>query len=260
MPSISVVIPSHNDAPMLARCLAAVAAQERAADEVIVVDNASTDATAQVCADAGVLRVPEPAPGVTAATAAGLDAARGTLLARLDADSVPPPDWLARIQQHFGDEPRLAALTGPGRFYGGGPLALWAGRTVYIGGYHRAVGLLLGHPPLFGSNFAIRADAWRRISPRVVRTDRRLHDDLHISYLLEPDMAVRWDPALVVGVSARPLQSWSGLRRRLAMAHATLRNDFARQPPLARRRMRAPGSASRTGTVEEPGPPASASA
>lgn len=240
MAAISVVIPSRNDAPFLSACLTALAAQTRPADEVLVVDNASTDATAQVCADAGVRRLLQPVPGVTAATAAGLDAAAGDLLARLDADSVPPPRWLEQLERLFDADPELAAVTGPGEFYGGGPLAALAGRTVYIGGYRRVVGLLLGHPPLFGSNFAIRAGAWRRISGRVVRTDPRVHDDLHISYLIEPDMAVCWDPDLRVGVSARPLQSWAGLRRRLAMAYATFRLDFGRQPPLTRRRQRSP--------------------
>lgn len=238
MAAISVVIPSHNDAELLAVCLAALAAQTRPADEVLVVDNASTDATAQVCAAAGVRRLPEPSPGVTAATAAGLDAAAGTVLARLDADSVPPRRWLEQLERRFDAHPGTAAVTGPGDFYGGGRLAALAGRTVYIGGYRRVVGLLLGHPPLFGSNFAIRAEAWRRISGRVVRTDPRVHDDLHISYLIEPDMQVFWDQQLRVGVSARPLQSLKGLRRRISMAYTTFRLDFARRPPLARRRER----------------------
>jgi len=253
MAAISVVIPSRNDAELLAVCLAALAAQTRPADEILVVDNASTDATAQVCEAAGVRRLPELVPGVTAATAAGLDAAGGTLLARLDADSVPPRRWLEQLEGRFDAEPGLAAVTGPGDFYGGGPLAAWVGRNVYIGGYHRVVGLLLGHPPLFGSNFAIRAEAWRRISGRVDRTDPRVHDDLHISYLIEPDMEVRWDPDLRVGVSARPLQSWAGLRRRLAMAYATFRFDFRRQPPLARRRERVRRRRiPRAGTVNPP--------
>lgn len=238
MAAISVVIPSLNDAELLAACLAALAVQTRPPDEVLVVDNASTDATARVCAEAGVQRLLEPVPGVTAATAAGLDAATGALLARLDADSVPPRRWLEHLERLFEAEPGLAAVSGPGDFYGGGALAALAGRTVYIGGYRRMVGLLLGHPPLFGSNFAIRAAAWTRISSRVVRTDPRIHDDLHISYLIEPDMQVFWDQQLRVGISARPLQSLKGLRRRISMAYTTFRLDFARRPPLARRRER----------------------
>ena len=52
MATISVVIPTRNDADMLAVCLAALAGQTRPADEIVVVDNASTDNTAEVCAAA----------------------------------------------------------------------------------------------------------------------------------------------------------------------------------------------------------------
>ena len=48
MPSITVVIPALDDAGMLARCLSDLAAQLRPADEIIVVDNGSSDAPAAV--------------------------------------------------------------------------------------------------------------------------------------------------------------------------------------------------------------------
>src|SRR4029453_8593816 len=53
MGTISVIVPSLNDADFLAVCLDALANQTRRADEVIVVDNGSTDATAEVAAAAG---------------------------------------------------------------------------------------------------------------------------------------------------------------------------------------------------------------
>ena len=46
MTTISVVIPTRNDADMLAVCLAALADQTRQADEIVVVDNASTISSA----------------------------------------------------------------------------------------------------------------------------------------------------------------------------------------------------------------------
>jgi len=46
--TISVVIPVYNDAEFLRTCLRALSQQRRPADEVIVVDNASTDATAAI--------------------------------------------------------------------------------------------------------------------------------------------------------------------------------------------------------------------
>ena len=71
MTTISVIIPTRNDADMLAVCLAALARQTRPADEIVVIDNASTDHTAAVCAAAGTRRIAVEPPGSAASTAYG---------------------------------------------------------------------------------------------------------------------------------------------------------------------------------------------
>lgn len=233
--TVSVIVPSLNDAELLATCLAALAVQSRPADEVIVVDNGSTDATAAVAAAAGATVVHESTRGTMPATAAGFDAARGQVLARLDADSVPPPDWVQQVATAFEADPQLAALTGPGEFYGRSRALHWFAETVYIGGYRWFVGGLLGHQPLFGSNLALRAAAWAGMRSRVHRDRQQVHDDLELSIHLAPDMPVRFDPRLRVGVSARPFDSLRGLGRRVGWAWLTYtinRDDGS----LARRR------------------------
>lgn len=87
MATVSVVIPSRNDAVMLNKCLALLSLQARPADEGIVVDNASADETADVCRAAGVKRIPVDLQGIPATAAAGFDAAAGDIIARLDTDS-----------------------------------------------------------------------------------------------------------------------------------------------------------------------------
>ncbi|WP_342024780.1 glycosyltransferase family A protein [Arthrobacter citreus] len=238
MATISVVIPSRNDAPMLAACLAALGRQTRTPDEIVVVDNASTDNTAAVCSAAGVRRLYLDLPGITGATAAGLDAATGDILARLDADSVPPPDWLERVETLLASAGPLTAVTGPGDFYGANRMICWVARNIYIGGYIRVVGLLLGHPPLFGSNFAMPAGMWAALRDRVHRDRPELHDDLELSYQIRPDMSVLYDPRLRVGVSARPFYSWRGLRSRVVRAYQTFDVDFRGEPPGRRLRER----------------------
>ena len=238
MPTISVVIPTRNDVQLLAVCLGALARQSRRADEIVVVDNGSTDNTAEVCAAAGVRRIAADLPGIAAATARGFDAARSDIIARLDTDSVPPADWLERVEAILDRAGPLTAVSGPGDFYGGTRFARWVGGHVWIAGYFWAIGRLLGHPPLFGSNFALRAEVWERIRGAVHRGLPPVHDDLDISYQLPPEVAVIWDPTLRVGVSARPFESWRAVGRRLMMAWTTFGIEFASDPPLRRRRRR----------------------
>ena len=97
------------------------------------------------------------------------------------------------------------------------------------------MGWLLGHPPLFGSNFAMRKSAWLSIRNTVHRDIRELHDDLDFSFQFTADMRIDFDRNLRVGVSSRPFNSASGLRRRLHWAYTTIAIN-ARDQSLLRRR------------------------
>ena len=238
MTTISVVIPTRNDADMLAVCLAALADQTRRADEIVVVDNASTDNTAAVCAAAGARRLAVELAGIAASTAYGFDEARSDLIARLDTDSIPPADWLERVEAILETAGPLSAVSGPGDFYGENRFARWVGTSVYIPGYFWAIGWLLGHPPLFGSNFALRSEVWDRIRGSVHRGLPPVHDDLDISYQIPPDVKVIADPTLRVQVSARPLVGWAAVGRRLSMAWTTFGVEFKQEGPFRRRRRR----------------------
>lgn len=235
MTRISVVIPALDDSVMLARCLRALAAQIRLPDEIVVVDNGSTDDTASVARAAGATVIHEPLRGIFPATSAGFDAAHGDIVARLDADSIPPADWLARVAAAFDDDPDLAFLSGPGDFYGSNPVVHWIAETLYIGGYIWFVGLLIGHAPLFGSNLAFRAGAWARLRTTVHRTLREIHDDLDLAIHIEPDMGVRFDRTLRVGVSARPFATVPGFARRIDWAFGTLGLNWRERSLLDRR-------------------------
>jgi glycosyltransferase involved in cell wall biosynthesis len=241
MSSFSVVIPSLNDARMLEHCLAALALQTRQPDEVIVVDNGSTDDTAAVAEAAGARVVTEPVRGVLRATAAGFDAARGDIIGRLDADSRPAPDWIARLEERFDADPTLTALTGPGIFYGRGAGWRFFGHYIYIGGYFWFIGLLAGTVPLFGSNLAMRREAWAEVRTRIHLEDPRMHDDLDISFSLTPGMGVELDKRLRVEVSARPFDNWAGVWRRVSWGFHGMRVALSEVGWARRRRLWAEG-------------------
>src|SRR5512139_3834983 len=93
-PLVSVVIPTYNRAWCLRQAVDSVLAQEFGDFELIVVDDGSTDATADLLAAyADRIRVLRQANhGVSAARNAGIAAARGGLFAFLDSDDI----WLSR--------------------------------------------------------------------------------------------------------------------------------------------------------------------
>jgi glycosyltransferase involved in cell wall biosynthesis len=251
MGTLSVIIPCLDDAAFLSACLEALGRQSRRADEVIVVDNGSSDDSVAVAEAAGVRVIREPRRGIWAATAAGFDAATGDLLARLDTDSVPPADWLERLERRMSADDRPTIVTGPGDFYGGTAPKRWLARHVYLGLYFWGLGIVLGHKPVFGSNYGMRADAWPELRTVVHRDRADLHDDFDLAWCLRPGMSVVYERTLIVGVSARPLETMGTLGRRVGMGFHTLGFEWREWPPLDRLQERRVG---RVETAPDPSP------
>jgi len=113
-PRFSVIIPAFNSAATLARAVESVRMQSWPAQEIIVVDDGSTDATADVAAGFGdaVSVVRQPNRGVAAARNAGAAAAGGDWLAFLDADDWYAPDRLRLHAEWIAEDPTLDCLTG----------------------------------------------------------------------------------------------------------------------------------------------------
>lgn len=112
--SVSVVIPAYNAQSFLADAIESARSQSIAPAEVIVVDDGSTDATADVAARFGpaVALIRQPNAGIGAARNAGLAAATGDWLAFLDADDLWTPDKTALQLAAFDTEPALDIVFG----------------------------------------------------------------------------------------------------------------------------------------------------
>lgn len=109
MTGTSVVIPTYNRADLIGETLEAVLGQTLAPDEVIVVDDGSTDGTAAVLAGFGsrVRHVPIPNSGDLVARNTGLRAASSGLVAFCDSDDVWAPEFLAVMSAQWRAEPKL---------------------------------------------------------------------------------------------------------------------------------------------------------
>ncbi|GGV13319.1 glycosyl transferase [Actinomadura cremea] len=192
-----VVVPAYNEERSIGATLRRLAEQTDTAFTLVVVDNASTDATAKIVGEfaeeapgPNVRIVPEPEKGTGAAADTGFRhavAAGATHIARTDADCLPHPGWIAAVKRAFGEG--LELVSGPLRprtdeF----PLRLWERRllpavieTAALFGRFRPGNqdpLYLGpYVMMPGCNVAITADLYERAGgfPRTCIED--VHED-----------------------------------------------------------------------------------
>lgn len=229
---ISVVIPAYNEEKYLPACLQALREQAYPADryEVIVVDNTSTDATAEIACRYGARVIHEPVKGIARARQAGFEAARGEIIASTDADTVVPPFWLARIAAHFARDPGLGGLCGPVYWLDGRPHERLLMK--YPVTWALAVSNRMGRSWWVGSNFAVRAHVfWQVDGFRGFDPGGLLGDDLYLSSQVDRVAPVLFDPDLVACTSARRVQEGylNYLRR---MAVSATRVALFQQPAL----------------------------
>lgn len=111
--TISVVIPLYNRREEIARALASVLRQTRPADEIVVVDDASRDGSAEAVAALGEARIRllrhEGNRGAAAARNTGITAARGDWIALLDSDDEWVPEKLAIQLEALAHAPDASA-------------------------------------------------------------------------------------------------------------------------------------------------------
>lgn len=204
---LSVVVPAYNEAERIERCVSAVLAQLDAADEVVVVDNNSTDGTRTVVAsiaheDDRVRIVDERRQGLVPARDTGVAAAAHDIVARIDADTVVGPGWAASIKRFFAQVPGDV---------GGGhglcsmydmpfqtPFRRLQTRIDASAARKLETGAVTDVAEIFGANQVLRKRVWSQIAGRTLdRTD--IMEDSDVSMAVR---AERFRLALVPGMRA----------------------------------------------------------
>ncbi len=207
-PGLAIVIPAYNEEKYIGGCLESIARQTVAPDEVIVVDNNSTDKTAVIAASFPFVRLlRESAQGIAPARNRGFNEATSELIARLDADTQLPPDWIAIAHKLMDQHAKtITALSGPPSHIHDLPPGLGRkliGRLVVKHGYFKVSKLMLGHHALFGANMLITKKAWQRVKKEVCLNSRAVHEDMDLALHVAKYGEVLYSTQLTASVARR---------------------------------------------------------
>jgi len=167
---ISFVIPAYNEENYIGDCLDSILNETRGSPydtEIIVVDNASTDRTAEIARKySEVTVVDEKEKGLVRARRAGYLASTGDLIANIDSDTRLIPGWLGKVMAAFEKDPKLVALSGPFIYYD----APWSVRAITRFFYYWGYFFYLVNRYIFrvgsmvqGGNFVLRRTALETI-------------------------------------------------------------------------------------------------
>ena len=209
---LSVVVPAFDEEAYLPATLASLARQHVPGGfEVVVVDNASTDATAEVAARHGARVVREETPGVCAARQRGTEEARGAIVVSTDADTVHPDGWLARLAERF-DADDVVAAAGPCRYL---DPPWWArvfptGWFAVIGAVHALTGRVLY---VTATNVAFRREGFPGYDTRLTQGG----DEVDLLRRLRRRGRVVWDGGNPVLTSSRRMDQ--GLLHTLVVSY-----------------------------------------
>lgn len=199
---ISLVIPAYNEEHYLRACLDSAIAQTNPFYEIIVVDNNSSDSTAKIAQSYKNVRlVHEKKQGVVFARNRGFDVAKGEIIARIDADTILPPNWSKSVLTEFENDTELAAVSGRPIFYD----VAWKRLVTVVENWfrRRMANQLKRVMFLQGANMAISKDAWLAVKPHVCNK-HNMHEDFDLAiHLQEIGQKVTFTESITAHLSAR---------------------------------------------------------
>lgn len=198
---VSVIIPVYNEEKYIGKVLKSLKSQTLKADEIIVIDNNCKDKTAEIAKKFGAIVIKETKQGLIYARNKGFDVARYEIIARCDADTVVPNDWIEKIVFNFNKQ-EMDALSGPVIYYDS---FLRFASVIPSYMYFEIIKILLrGKKHLVGPNMIITKKIWIKVKKFVHLDDSRVHEDLDLSINLNKIGAkIGYDRSLVVKTSSR---------------------------------------------------------
>ncbi len=201
---ISVIIPVFNEEKHLEQCLESLLNQEEKAFEIIVVNNNSTDKSAEIASKFPIKILHQLVKGIIPTRNAGFNAAKGDIIARCDADTIIPTDWTKRIRENFENN-SFDGLSGSANFHD----ISFLNKSTF---WHNIIffycsRLILGHHVLYGPNMAITKKIWGKVKNETCTDDMKVHEDVDLAMHISKYGKIKFDTKLVVSTSSRRLRT-----------------------------------------------------
>jgi glycosyltransferase involved in cell wall biosynthesis len=214
---ITVVVPAYNEEKLLRRCLDSLVQQEPPPDEIVIVDNASTDSTPDIIKqfiadhpELKVVSVYETKKGCPAARDAGWRAASGDIIVHIDADSVVPPGWMAKIHTALAEDPTVGAIGGTIR-HENAPFSIALIQYLLDLVYPRLLRLIKGFPYIWGAMTICRREVLEKMDGYANRPPGQLEDYYLSEQAHKLGYKLRYMPSIYAIHSSRRYES-GGLR------------------------------------------------
>lgn len=203
--TLSIVIPVYNEQHHLKACLDSIASQTEAPDQVIVVDNNSTDKSLAVAKKYPFVKiVQEIQQGVVFARDKGFNTNTSDIIGRIDSDTRLEPNWVETVKSIFTEEPELSAITGPVAYY---DMPLVAVGQKIDSMSRTLVDTVQTTDFLFGTNMAVRSAAWEDVKDRVCHQNT-IHEDLDLAiHLSKSGYKIAYKKQMLAGASTRRLDA-----------------------------------------------------
>ena len=199
---VSLIIPVFNEEKYITLCLESLEKQTEKPNEIIIVDNNCTDNTINIVKkykkSLPIKIVKEKKKGVVFARNKGFSKAKGDILARCDADSILPKNWIKKIKENFSKN-KIDGLTGPIIFYD------FLLKTSFFSKiYLLLMKILQKGETLLGPNMAISKKIWEKIKKEVCFDEKNIHEDIDLSlHILKNNGKIIYDFNLIVYASSR---------------------------------------------------------
>lgn len=200
---VSVIIPAYNEEKYIKRAITSVFNQSVDADEVLVINNNSTDKTKEIAEKLGVKVIDEENQGMIPTRDRGFNEAKFDIIARIDADVEVNPDWIKRIKYNFAQK-KIDAISGP-VILTHPKLKMVPESPLPSHLYLESLRLLSkGKRYLQGPNMSLTKDIWAKVKDLVSHDETKVHEDLDLSLkILKIGGTIGYDKKLTVKESAR---------------------------------------------------------